>query len=261
MAVRAPASADGDDHDLTLKTRVGVRHDLAVNVRERKPERLGWIDDAREARGITRLRQAFGERLLGSNGGQRLVDVFHDCQRAVSARCQCQAERTRTGEMTQDECAVVERAGQGARVAVHAQDRRRHLSAGLPDDQLPGRFALRALPDLHVPQARHFGDLRIRGHDRRETRGLERIRRAPRAARILSLEASIGHGRLELTSVFVERKQQLAVVETPGRGRHFLVTVEKRARDRRTGAGDLEAERYVERAVTDRDGGIPQSGQ
>src|SRR6185503_16796961 len=136
--------------------------------------------------------------------------------------------------------------------------------ARLPDDQLPGSLAFRALADLHVPEPGDRRNLRLRGRDRREAFRVERIRCAARAARVLSIELAVLYRRLDFRTVFIETEHEPAVVELTGRRRHFLVAVEERALDVRARPGDLKAERHFDRPLVlsraDDDGGIPEAG-
>src|SRR5262249_49771581 len=155
VAVRTPAARDADDDDLALELVVGVRHQTTAEVWEAEAERLGRILHAREARWIARLRQPLRPRLVRADGGERIVLVLHDRQCPVTRWRELEAQRPGAREVAQHEPAVPVRTGERPRVAVHPEDRRGRLGAGLSDDQLPRSLAFRALSHLNVPETRN----------------------------------------------------------------------------------------------------------
>src|SRR5262249_1831203 len=98
-----------------------------------------------------------------------------------------------------------------------------------------------------------------------EAGGPEGIRRAARAAGVLTVERAILDGSLELRAVLVEAEGQLAVRQLAGSRGHLLIAVEEGSLDARPAAGALEPERHRDRALVlsgaDDDGGIPESGE
>ena len=154
VAVGAPAAADHDDHDLAGEAAVCVRDQPTLEIREAETQRLRRIGDAREARGIGRLRQARRARIVGSHGDEphlaARVDrrrrrrhtghdrrvrrgrrglysrgrqpFLNDLQRAVCLQFQLEQRGTGAREMTQRERAIFVCAGQRSRIAVHTQN-------------------------------------------------------------------------------------------------------------------------------------------
>ena len=194
-------------------------------------ERLGRILHARMTRRIGRLGHALQLRLGRLDGDHLLRAVANDLERAVFLRRQLEHQRTRAGEVADDELAVAEGAGQRAGVAVDAQNRRGHFSARLPHDEAPRRLALVAVDVADLPQAvdlRHF--VRERGR-RREFLRVERIEAGARDCR--RRRAGRSRAPLRPRRVVIEVQRQRSVLELPAGRRHLLVAVEEPSADRR----------------------------
>ncbi len=129
MTVRAPAAADGDDHDLAGEARIGQRHRLAIDVREGELERFrAWCE--RGFRGVA------GEcRRRIAHSLEALVSPAAAAELATQAAAVVEPgdiqERAATVEARQHQHVAANLAGEIPVVATGAQHRAGHFAAPL----------------------------------------------------------------------------------------------------------------------------------
>ena len=134
------------------------------------------VAHGRVRRVVGGLGQPFGACNLGAIGRQRAVAIaalLHDAQRAVGLRRHVHQRRPRAVEVTDDEGAVAEAAGERPGVSIHPKNRRLQIGALLLDDEAPGLFTLVGF----VGNLPHAGDVRQvgrRGRRGRVVHGTER---------------------------------------------------------------------------------------
>ena len=223
---------------------------LAVEIGEAETERLGRILHAGEARRIARLRQPLRQRLLGAQRRQRLVLVLHDGERAVGARRQLEAQRTRAGEVAQRRTCRRDTCRSACRC-------RRRCAESPPTLRRPtgGRSAATPTSPFELFRPGRSTGPRSTGccasptSTGGEALRLERIRRAARAARVLAFEPAVLQRRLELRAVLVEAERSARRSRTDRSSTSTLSSPLKNdpfgAAHADAGTDDLEAERDV----------------
>ena len=153
VAVRAPAAADVDEHDLAAKLRVVVRHDFPVEVGEAEAERLRRILHARVDSRVGRLADVPGPCGPVADRDELGLGVLPQRQRTVGERRDFEEQRPRAGEVAEHESAIAIAAAQRSRVTVDAENRRRDL--GARSARTMKRHAVSPLllfaPTIHVP--------------------------------------------------------------------------------------------------------------
>src|ERR1051326_7029446 len=83
MTVRAPAPHDADDHNFALETSIGIRHDVAGQVRETEAERVFGVAHAGVLQGVCRWSESFRARRLGTVRNVFVLPVLNNLDAPV----------------------------------------------------------------------------------------------------------------------------------------------------------------------------------
>src|SRR5258707_12386830 len=133
MTVRAPTSGNVDNHDLVPKSRIGIRHKPAGEIRKAEVERLVRILHSRVVcrigrlgyAGLTGLPGSYGRQ--GFDGGARSLES--ESKGSIRPRFNLKNGGARPIEVVQHELAILIVSCEGAGIAVDAQNRGRHIRA------------------------------------------------------------------------------------------------------------------------------------